>query len=293
MIKIVRLQLKTTQPEKALKFYIKILQMQLVRTVENDDEAHYILAFKGDTMQLALVYNKKETLLYDYREERYDNYWKYSLFINDIQSMYELLVQEGVPVSTPYQFGNIGYLSHTQDEEHYQIEFIQKSFKDNELPAHLSAAASENIPTFGLITLRTKDPVKSIQFYETFFDLKLFVRMYVDKGNGFTLYFLGNKDLKPPVNDIDALENREWMYQQKATFIELQHYWGSEYQKDFEFQTKETLPMGLDSIHFKAQSIQDFETEIKEIPYQKHYNNLGQQVEIHMLSPDRHKLIIS
>ncbi|WP_290672028.1 hypothetical protein [Kordia sp.] len=62
-----------------------------------------------------------------------------------------------------------------------------------------------------MFTIRTKDPLKIIAFYENILDLKLFVRMYVDRGIGFTLYFLGDKNLQAPNPDIDALENIEWM----------------------------------------------------------------------------------
>ena len=64
-------------------------------------------------------------------------------------------------------------------------------------------------------------------------DLKLLVRMYVKRGAGFTLYFLGDKKLQPPNPDIDAIENREWMYQQSHLFIEIQHYWSSEFDDEF------------------------------------------------------------
>jgi len=72
----------------------------------------------------------------------------------------------------------------------------------------------------------------------------------VTRGNGFTLYFLGDKSFDVPNQDIDAIENREWMYQQNHLFIEIQHYWNSEY--DTNFSLKPTPNNGLKSINFSG-----------------------------------------
>ncbi|MGY0425825.1 MAG: hypothetical protein ACWIPI_03225, partial [Polaribacter sp.] len=183
-----------------------------------------------------------------YQQVSNDNYWKYSLFVEDIQKVYKELQKKNYSINSPYQFEDIGYLAHTTDTENHQIEFIQKTFKNNLLKA--SASYTQRQTSLGLLTIRTKDPLKSIKFFEDIFDLKLFVRMYVTRGKGFTLYFLGNKNLQAPNLDIDAIENREWMYQQSHLFIEIQHYWNSEY--DTDFSLKSTQNNGLQNINFSG-----------------------------------------
>ena len=48
--------------------------------------------------------------------------------------------------------------------------------------------------------------------------------------HGFTLYFLASSTQSPPNADIDALENREWLWQRPYTTLELQHFWPGEQQ---------------------------------------------------------------
>ncbi|MFC5046531.1 hypothetical protein ACFSTE_03085 [Aquimarina hainanensis] len=202
----------------------------------------YNLVLKNNNHKIQLEFDRSSTIK-PYDQDGIDNYWKFSLFVDDIQKIYTELLKLNHPVGAPFQFGNIGYLSHTTDTEHHQIEFIQKTFKQNEI-----LNTDEQI-ALGLLTIRTKDPVKIIKFYEDILDLKLFVRMYVNRGDGFTLYFLGNKNLQAPNTDIDVIENREWMYQQSHLFIEIQ-YWNSEH--DNNFLLNSTLENGLQIINFSG-----------------------------------------
>ncbi len=40
---------------------------------------------------------------------------------------------------------------------------------------------------------------------------------------GFTLYFLAHTDEQPPNPDLEAVENRPWLWQRPYTMLELQH----------------------------------------------------------------------
>ena len=52
---------------------------------------------------------------------------------------------------------------HTKDTENYSIEYIQKFFKNNSKPTtNIESLPLKEAPVFGLITLRTRDPLKSI-----------------------------------------------------------------------------------------------------------------------------------
>lgn len=236
--------LQVFKPKQTLDFYTKILGLHLLNEFSEDDSIYYNLGFTNKDFYIQLRFTPSLSKV-SYQLDAADNYWKYSLFVDDIQKQHQEIGNKNHKIGAPFQFGNIGYLAHTADIENHQIEYIQKTFKQN-TPKQIE----DNKTTLGLLTIRTKDPLKSIRFYEDILDLKLFVRMYVDRGNGFTLYFLGHKDLKAPSSNIDATENREWMYQQSHLFIEIQHYWNSEY--DTDFSLKSTRNNGLKSINFSG-----------------------------------------
>ena len=58
-------------------------------------------------------------------------------------------------------------------------------------------------------------------FYRGSLGMKLLVREDVSQF-GFVLYFLAFTDEKPPNPNVDAVENREWLYQRPYTVLELQ-----------------------------------------------------------------------
>ncbi len=242
--------LQIFEPEKTLSFYINVLGFKLVNEISENGSIYYDLCFENTNLYLQLKHNPTLDKV-AYQQEPTDNYWKYSIFVDDIQRVYKALQKQKHVVGKPYQFEDIGYLAHTTDLENHQIEFIQSTFEKNtpKTKPDTSYPLLEN-PKLGLITIRTKDPIKSIGFFEDILDLKLLVRMYVKRGNGFTLYFLGDRNLNVPNKDIDAVENREWMYQQSHWFIEIQHYWGSEYNDDFAL--KSTFNNGLKRINFSG-----------------------------------------
>jgi len=295
-MRITSLQLKTQNPVQAITFYTTIFGLTLQEKFENDTGVVYILQFPEGNAHLELLHNPKNTIAENYQQDARDNYWKYSVFVEDIQQAYRFLKTKGVSSNEPYQFGDIGYLMHTKDQENYQVEFIQKTFQQNTPTDSNTSKFSDETGSLslGLLTLRTKDPVKSIQFYERFLGLKLLARMYVDRGSGFTLYFLGRKNLTPPNIDMDALENREWLYHQKEAFIELQYYWGSEHQADFTLQANHTKQVGLKQIKFTTENLDDFKKLLdkSKLAYVAGFNTINQQQYIEITSPDAHKIII-
>lgn len=233
--------LQVFEVEKTLDFYTEVLGFSLVAERVEEALRYYELALGNKDFCIRLKYDPRVAPIV-YQEKASDHYWKYSLFVDDIQKVYQDLRAQQIMIGEPFQFGDIGYLAHTADRENHKIEYIQKTFKQQ-------PAITTTEPTaLGLLTIRTKDPVKIIQFYEDLLGMKLFVRMYVERGNGFTLYFLGDKHLQAPNADIDAIENREWMYQQSHLFIEIQHYWNSEYDATFQLHAQENS--GLQSINF-------------------------------------------
>ncbi|MGY0400167.1 MAG: hypothetical protein ACWIPH_09635 [Ostreibacterium sp.] len=253
-------------PEKSIFFYTEVLGMALVDTQKNKAKTLYILQYKNSNHQITLLHDSACKVM-DYEQTAVDNYWKYSLFVNNIGQVYQQLISNKSTIGMPFQFGNIGYLAHTQDVENHQLEFIQKTFKQNTRPCIPdNDDFLKESPVLGLLTIRTKDPLKSIKLFEDVLGLKLLVRMYVDRNGGFALYFLGDKRLKAPNPDIDAIENREWMYQQNHLFIEIQYYRDSLYNPDFKLNKAGN---GLQTIDFQGDTIKIIQNlETLNIPYQ-------------------------
>ncbi|CAL2104210.1 VOC domain-containing protein [Tenacibaculum sp. 190130A14a] len=240
-MKLQSFTLQIFDPEETIEFYTTILGFTLIHELTKDGFIYYDFRFQNPDFYVRLQYDPLANKAL-YQEKMTDNYWKYSLFVDDIQEAYKYVLTQNLNIGAPFQFGDIGYLAHTTDTEQHKIEYIQKTFEQN------GRLATKEQTALGLITIRTKDPVKILKFYEEVLNMKLFVRMYVNRGNGFTLYFLGAKDLEAPNPDIDAIENREWMYQQSHLFIEIQHFWGSE--QDDNFKLEATQRTGLQSINF-------------------------------------------
>ncbi|WP_394750814.1 VOC family protein [Spongiimicrobium salis] len=287
-MELTHLQLGIQNPEKTLPFYLEILGMEQVHTFKEESRVHHVLQFRKTGLKLELVHDKKWEQLEVYQEKRTDNYWKFSLFVADIEGVGGEIRNKNHSIGDAYQFGDIGYLSHTKDPENHQIEFIQKTFKSKgTIPIADTDFPLKECPNFGLITLRSTDPLKSIQFYETIFDMQVYVRMYVDRGNGFTLYFLGKKGLTPPSWDMDAIENREWMYQQKETFIELQYYWGSEY--DANFKLEKNNPLGYRGMVFCTTAKEKLKLKLEQyrVPITTIYKG-----KLQLTSPDGHQIQI-
>lgn len=152
--------------------------------------------------------------------EGLSNYWKFSVFTDDIEHLRESLLDKGVEASEGVQFGDIGYLSHLHEPGGNAVEVIQRTFQ------HHAPVTPTSPTTLGLITLRVSDHEASMRFYVEGLGMRLLCTMAVQDGrpDPFDLYFLGYIDQDPPDPNPAGVLNREWLYQRQATFIELQHY---------------------------------------------------------------------
>ncbi|MFT7581968.1 MAG: catechol 2,3-dioxygenase-like lactoylglutathione lyase family enzyme [Myxococcota bacterium] len=153
-----------------------------------------------------------------------DGYWKIAFTTADVDQLRDRLVAAGVPVTEPRQFLDIGYLCHLSDPAGFTVELLQHRFMPPRSPA---AAVAPPDPLLGLLTLRVRDPEASLAFYRDRLGMQLLSRQEVTPKR-FSIYFLAGTDDRPPVADIGAVENREWLYQRPYTLLELQHRWGSE-----------------------------------------------------------------
>lgn len=90
--------------------------------------------------------------------------------------------------------------------------------------------------SLGQLTLRIRNVEKSLHFYQSVLGMRLLSRQRVEPYR-FTLYFLAfveKTDEVPPCQlpdgsiDINAVGNREWLWQRPYTTLELQHRDGGE-----------------------------------------------------------------
>ncbi|MEM7169771.1 MAG: VOC family protein [Pseudomonadota bacterium] len=163
-----------------------------------------------------------------YRQDVEDLYWKIGVTLCDVDLAVDRLRIRDVEVSQPRQFQEIGYLCHLRDPEGYVIELLQHRFAWNHKPQPAAPGYALGGPAvLGQVTLRIRDPEASLRFYKQVLGLRLLSRQAVPE-HGFTLYFLAATQERPPHEDLDAVSNREWLWQRPYTTLELQHIWGRE-----------------------------------------------------------------
>ena len=130
-------------------------------------------------------------------------------------------------MTPPKQFGDIGYLCHLNDPFGYSIELLQHDFQCNFCPERTQSSLQPNLAPgqqthLGQITLRVSDIEKTLSFYQCELSMKLLSRQSIP--SMFDLYFLACTDEKPPSDDLNAVEIREWLWKRPYTTLELQHW---------------------------------------------------------------------
>lgn len=218
-MQLAQVLLRVRSPQTLARFYLERLGMTLL-----DDGPPLILGFGGDDAAMAL---QQAGAGDGYIHRRDDRYWKIGITLPDVDIACAQLREAGVAVSQPSQFGDIGYMCHLQDPEGLSIELLQHRFegnrgdRDGDPSALLGGGAR-----IGQITLRVADLEAALAFYRDRLGMTLLsVQPVVDYG--FTLYFLAFTDERPPHADLEAVENREWLWQRPYTTLELQHVHGS------------------------------------------------------------------
>lgn len=107
------------------------------------------------------------------------------------------------------------------------------------------------------MTYRVKDINKSLEFYTKKLGLKLYSKMDVSF-RGFNIYFLAPNIDKLPNEDIESVDNIEWLWQREFTMIELQHIFELENKRDFSYEVG--LKTGFEKLTFsdnKNETIKD------------------------------------
>ncbi|MEO1161218.1 MAG: VOC family protein, partial [Pseudomonadota bacterium] len=158
-----------------------------------------------------------------YVHDASDEYWKIGITLPDVDMAFEQLSRAGVAVTQPRQFLDIGYMCHLTDPDGFQIELLQHTFEGEPRPSpgHPDQPLGGGAQ-IGQITLRVANLDDALARYEGSMGMRLLSKQVV-AGRDFTLYFLAFTDEDPPVDDIEAVENRPWLWQRPYTTLELQH----------------------------------------------------------------------
>lgn len=207
--------LNVADPERLADFYTQVLGMTVL---DQSQQLRLGYALGGACIQLTSA--SPSTI---YQHSRTDRYWKIGITLPNVDLAYEQLISQGIDVSAPRQFQDIGYLCHLSDPEGFQIEFLQHTFEGQ-------ARTSNGNPSQPLgggarvshITLRTINIEEDLARYKDQYGLRLLSIQKVEDF-GFTLYFLAATQDAPPHPDLNDVRNRPWLWQRPYPVLELQY----------------------------------------------------------------------
>jgi len=247
-LRIARNVLRIGDPIRSLAFYTGPLGMTLVDQDEAAGETVFRLGYPAG----AASSPAPAELELRYRAEPMGtppggstSYWKVGITVADVDVARTCAQKAGVAVSAPRQFEDIGYLCHLADPDGHAIELLQHRFAAYHRPVPSRgdlALGSE--PTLAHITLRVRDAEAALRFYTERVGLTLMSRQPVPR-HRFTLYFLSTFADPPPSPDLEAVENREWLWQRPYTMLELQHRWDD---ADNDWASRNDATPGFDGI---------------------------------------------
>ena len=215
--KLSAVRLAVRDPKTLATFYTRYLGMQA-----QQDGDTVRLGYGGDGAALILCAGGG-----DYRHSRTDQYWKISITLPNVDIAYQQLAAAGLPVSAPHQFGDIAYMCHLNDPEGFVIELLQHDFIQNrpENIGHPDKPLGGGA-LIGLITLRCPEIEPELAKCLAQGMTLLSIQPVLERG--FVLYFLAFTSDTPPNGDLEAIENREWLWKRPYTSLELQHCPGAE-----------------------------------------------------------------
>lgn len=213
--KVATLTLNVTDPAGLAAFYCDILGMK-----RTENPSSLAVGYGGEGARLEFLPTSDAA---PFQPDRSDRYWKIAITLPDLDCAYRQLSARGIEVTAPNQFRDIAYMSHLADPEGHTIELIQHTFDGNAL----TCPGDDALPLgggahLGLITLRTDDLDADFRTCRDKLGMRYLSRQDVPD-LGFCLYFFAFTEETPPVPDVDAVENREWLWQRPYTVLEFQH----------------------------------------------------------------------
>ena len=211
MPKIETLSLRVRDPIAQSRFYREVLGMQ--------NQGEGCIGYGGE--EASICFSQAEA---PYNPQPRDLYWKIALAVPNIELACEQLAEQGVTVSAPDQFRDVGYLTKFTDPEGFTIELIEHWFKGNRQEESIDTKRLGGGAHLNLITLRASD-IEPVERACAEWGMTPLSIQHVDS-LGFTLYFYASTSERPPSADLTAVENREWTYQRKYSVLEVQHLHG-------------------------------------------------------------------
>eukprot|EP01068_Selenidium_serpulae_P009492 Selendium_serpulae@DN5246_c0_g1_i4.p1 len=208
-------------------FYTKTVGMELYKDFQlSEDRQKRWYRFADRPLSVMVELNiKKETNPITATLE--DSFWKIGLALHDVDLAVKKFNQAGISVGPASQFKDVGYLTSLQDPSNCSIELLQHTFENKPKTQPKTA----NLPLgqdtgVGQITLRVFDIDGADRFYRDVLGMKKLNTQNINLSatREFDLYFYGYTNESPPVDRLEAVENREWLYQRPYTTIELQHW---------------------------------------------------------------------
>jgi catechol 2,3-dioxygenase-like lactoylglutathione lyase family enzyme len=140
----------------------------------------------------------------------------------DVDASASSLGEVGVRARIQGQFEDVGYVAHMQDCNGTTLELLQTSFAEDFVPHPLPANVLKADALLGQVKFNVADAESNLRFYRDILGMKLLSRQPVRFG--FTLYFLAYPEEAQPCEDISAVETRKWLWRQRYTQVELQHF---------------------------------------------------------------------
>ena len=205
------IRLSVSNPAELANFYVDYLGM----TATQDGEK-WRVGYPGSDADLIFLPGGAP-----YSHSRSDDYWKIGITLPNVDIAHAQLNAAGIDVSTPNQFRDIGYMCHLSDPAGFQIELLQHDFAPN----RPMSAGDARLPlgggaVIGQVTLRSGENVTLPAPYADLGLRRLSVQPVRDLG--FTLHFWAFTSDAPPNPDLEALENREWLWRRPYTTLEIQ-----------------------------------------------------------------------
>lgn len=244
---ITALTLRVPSPSDAVAFYSTMLGMPVIT------ESGSTAACAFNPAACKLVFQQAD--VGDFVQRSNGFYWKIGITVDNLQVAVQFLREQGVAVTPPKQFQEIGYLSHLTDPAGFPVELLQRGFEGHELPvAHGHPIGVQG--ALAHITLRVTDIDRAQCYFGSTLGMRLMSVQPVSD-YGFCLYFYAWSTEVLPDPDLESVSNREWLWARPYTLIELQHLQA----KDAVIHVASSLEAGFDGFSFGA-SADEQQTEV-------------------------------
>eukprot|EP00088_Acartia_fossae_P062132 TRINITY_DN7483_c0_g1_i2.p1 TRINITY_DN7483_c0_g1~~TRINITY_DN7483_c0_g1_i2.p1 ORF type:complete len:275 (-),score=69.76 TRINITY_DN7483_c0_g1_i2:209-1033(-) len=215
MRKISGLLFRVRQPEDLAAWYENVLGMNMKKEGER-----YLCKYEGQDLQLIFENATKSGPT----QSGMSVYWKIGIGLPDVDLGRDKIMAKNTQVTEGHQFQEIGYLCHLKDPALNSLELLQDTFEKNFVKPVPKPELTLGQPgKIGQITIRSSNIEKTLALYEKALGMKMLSIQSVDS-YGFVLYFLAFTDDDPPNSkDLNAVENREWLWQRPYTTLEIQY----------------------------------------------------------------------